>query len=235
MKYAREHIKRYWAFSYRRAIGVSMLTFSIALAIGITFTAMISTFFYTNYAAVFAFWLLLILITVLVLVSSFVNAHISIVRFMNEVEHREHSKHTALWLFVITVGAVAFFIPILFFNNYIEPLIFLFSFGGVLWIFYLSVTAIFKHHYHEIAFGALALWIIFIAGLIGLHSFGSQLSVQQIGAAAKFSLFISMVSLVTIFGVIGVSLLFNSSKAFAGEFKYLMNPMSTRGNKRRAR
>ncbi|MGC8622640.1 MAG: hypothetical protein ACP5UC_01610 [Candidatus Micrarchaeia archaeon] len=226
MKYVREHIKRYWAFSYRRAIGISMLTFSLALAIGMAFTSMLSTSFYSNYIAELAFWLLLILITVAVLVSSFVNAHISVVRFMDEVEHKEHSRHTAIWLTSIVVGTVAFFVPILFFNSMIEPLIFLFSFGGVLWVFYLSVYVIFKHHYNEIAFGALSLWIIFLFGMLSLYSSMTSvpvyMNVQQSSELLRFSLFLSMASLITIFGIIGASLLFNSSRYIMDEFRQLL-------------
>ena len=227
MRYAREHIRRYWAFSYRRALGISMLTFAIALAIGMTFTAVLSSFFYTNYAAEFVFWLLLIFVTTLVLVVSMVSAHISTVKYMNEYEHRMHSKYTGAWLVVLVIGVFAFFLPILFFNNYIEPIIFLFSFGGILWVFYISVAMIFKHKYHEIAFSAAALWAIFAIGIFTVYSSSGlyAASLQQITNMARFSLFLSMMSLITIFGVTGMALVFNSSNSFVSEIKYLMDAM----------
>ncbi len=241
MEYVREHIKRYWAFSYRRAIGISMLTFSLVLAIGMTFTSMLSTSLYTNYVAEFIFWSILILITVIVLISSFINAHISVVHFMNEIEHKEHSRHTAMWLTSITIGAIAFFVPILFFNSILEPLILLFSFGGVLWVFYLSVSIIFKHHYNEIALGALSLWIIFMVGMFSIYpsmNSPTYINIQQTSAILKVSLFISMASLITIFGIIGTSLLFNSSRYIMEEFNYLLKSaghLSEPKSKRRKR
>ena len=229
MRYAREHIRRYWAFSYRRALGISMLTFAIALAIGMTFTAVLSSFLYVNIAAEFAFWLLLIVITTIVLVSSLISAHISTVRYMDEYEHKIHSKYTGAWIVVLAIGAIAFFLPVLFFNNYIEPLVFLFSFGGVLWVFYLSVLLIFRHTYHEIAFSALALWVIFAVGMFALYSSNNlyAVGIQQSANIARFSLFLSMISLITIFGVTGMALVFNSSNAFVSEIKYLINAMES--------
>ncbi|MEM3827571.1 MAG: hypothetical protein QXR58_03165, partial [Candidatus Micrarchaeaceae archaeon] len=118
--------------------------------------------------------------------------------------------------------------------SYIEPLIFLFSFGGILWIFYISVAVIFRHRYNEIAFGALALWIIFIIGLLGLHSLLSPQPylLSKVNASATFSLFISMVSLITIFGIVGVAMLFDSSRAFAKEFQYIMKIMESQQQKK---
>ena len=38
MDYVRDHIKRYWGMAYRRTLGVALITISVALAMGITFT-----------------------------------------------------------------------------------------------------------------------------------------------------------------------------------------------------
>ncbi len=220
MDYAREHIKRYWIFSYRRAIGISMVTFAMALAVGMVFTALISTLPNANPIVEFAFWMLLILITSLTLIFSFMNAHASSIKFMDQMEHMKHSKYVGIWLTSIVLGALIFLFPLFFVTNAIEPLIFLFSFGGILLVMYLSVGLIFKHTYNELAFGAVALWIIFIVSIIATTEGAATLNVP-LSAYLSVNLFISISSLIVVFAFIGLMLLFNSTKEFVTDFEKL--------------
>ncbi|MCL4362864.1 hypothetical protein M1439_00245 [Candidatus Marsarchaeota archaeon] len=218
MDYARDHIKRYWIFSYRRALGISMVTFAMALAVGMVFTSLISASPYANPVVEFAFWMLLILITSLTLVFSFMNAHASSIKFMTREEHMTHSKYTGIWLASIVLGALIFIFPIFFVTNAIEPLIFLFSFGGILLVMYLSVGLIFKHTYTELAFGAAALWIIFIVSIVATTEGAATLNVPT-SAYLSVNLFISISSLIVVFAFIGLMMLFNSTKEFVTDFE----------------
>ncbi|MDE1856603.1 MAG: hypothetical protein KGH98_00800 [Candidatus Micrarchaeota archaeon] len=213
MKYAREHVKRYWAFSYRRALGVAMVTFALALAIGITFSSMLQAFNIVNYPVQAIFWVVLTALTILVLIVNFVQAHISSVRYMDEEEHRHHYRHMGAWVAVLAFSALAFMVPAFYFSSYLEPLTLMFSFGGILWISYISVAAIFKHYYHEIAVGAAVLWAVFGISLFSTYNSSPY---ADLGA---FSLFISILTLIVTFGAVGITMLSNSTKAFMEEFE----------------
>ncbi|MGC8647664.1 MAG: hypothetical protein ACP5SA_02485 [Candidatus Micrarchaeia archaeon] len=228
MKYAREHIKRYWVFEYRRALGISMVTFAIALSIGIVFTTLMGNLASPNPVYNLVFWALLTIFTSLVLISSFVNAHLLSIKYMSEEEFRAHSKYMGGWLTILTLGAVAFMLPILFFTNIYEPIAILFGFGGIFWVLFLSVRMLFKYSYYEVAIGASALWIIAVIAILGVFSS----NVTNIAAIDSFSLFISIISLIIITGFIGLSLLINASNEFSHEFKNIVKMFESEGSKR---
>ncbi len=220
MKYAREHVKRYWIFAYRRALGISMVTFAITLAIGMIFTSLFANTFYVHPVAELAFWAFLIIITTMTLIVSFTSAHLSSVKLMTEHESHQHSKYVAVWLFSIIVGIVVFTLPLVFINSFIAPLMFLFSFGGILWVLYISVTLLFRHSYRELAYGATALLIIFAISMLAVT--GSLSSTQyylnaQVYIAA--TLFVAMATLIIVFGGTGMMLMFNSTNEFVKEFE----------------
>ncbi|MEM0149408.1 MAG: hypothetical protein QXW10_00730 [Candidatus Micrarchaeaceae archaeon] len=213
MNYAREHIRRYCAFAYRKALGASMVTFAIALAAGFIFTSVMNATIAPNYVLEISFWAVLIIITTFILIINFVNAHVSITRYMNDFEHKKHTKYTGAWLAALVIGALVFLMPILFLNSYIEPFIFLFSFGGILWVVYFSTAFIFKNYYHELAFGAIILWIFFALGVAEFNNF------LFLSPTGLLPLAVSMVVLIITFGVIGTMLLFNSTKDFVVDFE----------------
>ncbi|MGC8652195.1 MAG: hypothetical protein ACP5UH_03015 [Candidatus Micrarchaeia archaeon] len=215
MKYAREHIKRYWVFEYRRALGISMITFAIALSIGVVFTMLISSLSYPNPFYELVLWGLLILFTVLVVVSSFVNAHILSVRYMNELERVKHAKYMGGWLTILVLGAIAFALPLLFFANAYEPIVILFGFGGVFLVIFLSVKVLFNYSYYEMAIGAAALWIVALIAAMGVFTSSTPSNAL---ALSSFALFVSVLSLIIITGFIGMSLLINASNEFSHEF-----------------
>ena len=236
MKYAREHVKRYWIFAYRRALGVSMLTFAIALALGIMFTDLLSGSFGSHPAVEFTFWGLLIIVATLMLIMSFANAHRSSIRLMNRLETQSHSKYMATWIFAILVGIVVFTMPILFINSFIAPLMFLLSFGGILWVLYISVTLLFRHSYKELAYGATALLTVFIVVLAAITLTMSNTALytnEQADMAAM--LFITVSTLVLVFGFTGMLMMFNSSKEFIAEFEETVRELEGKPHQRSTR
>ena len=213
MNYAREHIRRYCAFAYRKALGASMVTFAIALAAGFIFTSIMNATLAPNYMLDLSFWAVLIIITTFILVINFVNAHVSITKYMNDYEHKKHTKYTGVWLAALVIGALVFLMPILFLNSYIEPFIFLFSFGGILWVVYFSTAFLFRNYYHELAFGAIILWIFFALGVAEFNSF------LLLSPTGLLPLAVAMVVLIITFGIVGTMLLFNSTKDFVVDFE----------------
>ncbi|MEM0154512.1 MAG: hypothetical protein QW814_01605 [Methanothrix sp.] len=219
MNYAREHIKRYWVFAYRRALGISMFTFAIALAVGMLFTSMLSNIFFLSPIAAVLFWAVLIIITILTLTVSFFDAHISTIKFMNMEERHTHSKYVGIWIFSLVIGALVFILPAIFSQDYgVEPIILLFSFGGILWVLYVSVRTLFKHSYFEIAYGASVLWIIFVIGIAFVSGTTGGLNTSQSVAIT----FISMASLIVVFASMGITMMFKSTKEFVVDFENVM-------------
>lgn len=231
MHYAREHIKRYWDFAYRRALGISMMTFAIALAVGVTFSTLLGSLAIVDYGVQLIFWMVLIAITSIVFLVNFAHAHASTVKFMNEQEHRQHTKYTGLWLIVLVIGAIAFTMPVLFFSSFMEPLMLLFGFGGVFWVLYFSVYMLFKHHYPEVAISALIFWIMFGVGV-------ASVSTGALNAATytAFALFLSVMTLIVVSGFTGISLLSNASRELIKNFKrYTADTSVANGKARRKR
>jgi 4-hydroxybenzoate polyprenyltransferase len=132
---------------------------------------------------------------------------------MNDYEHKKHTKYTGAWLAALVIGALVFLMPILFLNSYIEPFIFLFSFGGILWVVYFSTAFLFRNYYHELAFGAIILWIFFALGIAEFNSF------LLLSPTGLLPLAVAMVVLIITFGIVGTMLLFNSTKDFVVDFE----------------
>jgi hypothetical protein len=115
---------------------------------------------------------------------------------------------------------VVFTLPLVFINSFIAPLMFLFSFGGILWVLYISVTLLFRHSYRELAYGATALLIIFAISMLAVT--GSLSSTQYYLNAQAYiaaTLFVAMATLIIVFGGTGMMLMFNSTNEFVKEFE----------------
>jgi len=212
MHYAREHVKRYWGFAYRKALGTSLLTFAVAMAIGVAFSSMLGATGAGNLTGAILFWGFLITVTAVVLVANFIRAHTSCVKFLNNEEHKHHSKYMGIWMIAIVLGALAFVTPMLYFSSAIEPLVLLFSFGGVFWILYLSILMLFRHSYHEIAVGAIALWAVFFIALMNLSG-------ANPAANSTYILFVSAITLIIVCGFTGLMMVSISSNEFTKEFE----------------
>jgi len=220
--YVREHIKRYWGISYRRTLGIALITLSVALAIGLTFTILTGALALTNYYSYIFFWIILVIMIMFIFLSNFISSHVSTVKYMNEEEHESHSKYMAAWMISLVVGIIAFMIPLLLAKSYYEPMLLLFSFGGAFMVIYVTVVSIFKHRYEELAIGGVAFWIMFIIGITELSS-NSQLNTLT---KMSFSLYFAAMCITIITGFVGLALIFNSSKESMHEFVSSMEKIS---------
>ncbi len=213
MDYVRSHIKRYWGLVYRRTLGIVFITLAIMLSIGLTFSVLRSTLAVNNYLNYLEFWIFLVVLAAAIISSSFFRSHILSVRFMNDVEHSSHSKYMAAWIISMVIGIIVFALPLLFVRISLEPLVLLFSLGGVLIVLYTTVLLIFKHSYGELAIGGAAFWLTFIVGLIQLSSPGLTYV-----ASSNFALYFAAMSISVISGFTGLALIINSSRDALGEF-----------------
>jgi uncharacterized membrane protein len=233
MRYAREHVKRYWGFAYRRSIGISMLVFALILAVGTAFTNLVGSTISNGAIIEVIFWGMLLIIATMVLATSFAGAHISSVRLMNENEHDVHSKHMGAWLTVLVLGALAFVVPMLLSSGPITFIIFMFCFGGMLLLTYISVLVIFRHTYHELAIAAGTLWIVFVV------SFAMANGVPRGIPINAYAIFISTVVVILVTGVTGMTMLFNASREFSKDFVSIATahgkPTARRSSRRRSR
>ncbi len=214
MKYARAHVKRFWIFQNKRALGISFLAFSIVFSVGIVFTAILDQFFIVNPANLFLAWILLILIASAVLVTSLSSAHTSIASVMNKAERAEHSKHVGRFLIVMTIGIVLFMLPIALIPL-AASLTMLFSIGGILMVLYLTTSIIFKHRYHEVAVASLLVWLSFLLALV---SIGPQYYLNP-PFFEYFSFLIASVVVIVVFAMMGLIMLTSSANEFISEFK----------------
>jgi len=232
MKYAREYISRYYLFVYRRALGLSMSTFAVALAVGMLFTLLTGPLASSNIVADFVFWILLMLLVVLTVAISIASTHVSTVKHMTEVERRAHSKYFGIWLIAVVLGVLVFSLPLAVASYGVEPLAFLVGSGGILWVLYVSGWAVFRHYNHEVAFGAAVLWIVALAGVMVGGSFINATATQ---AYRSISLATSVVTLVLVFGFIGLMMLFHSTMEFTIEIErpLLRKPASRQRQRRR--
>lgn len=217
MDYVRTHIKRYWGMVYRRTFGIALVTVSIVLSMGLTFGILRGALAISSYIDYLLFWLILAVIAVATIVSSFFHSHVTSVRFMNEVEHRSHSKYTAIWLVSLIIGIVAFIFPLLMARPVMEPIVLLFTSGGIMMVLYFTIRTLFKHSYAEFVIAGIAFWVMFIFGLFQLS--GSTLSYS---ANIGFTLYYSAMSITVISGFTGITMLINSTRDSLGEFSSAM-------------
>jgi hypothetical protein len=237
MRHVSNNAGMFWQFMYKRALGMTMITFAIILAVGVIFTVLINSVSSYNYTADIAFWGLLIAITIIALIINFANAHKATVKYMSMEEHARHSVNMGIWTASITVGIVVFSLPMIFFSAFYVPIIFLLTFGGIMWVIYISTIAIFRNYYHEIAIGASALWIAFVIG--GIEFSFAYTNVYL----ANFILLSTMAVIILVFGIVGGAMMFNAHKSIKdGYEKFVLAPKtlhsasgSTRASARRKR
>ncbi len=213
MDYVREHIKRYWGMSYRRTLGISLITFSVAISIGIAFTILTQNLATTSYISYLIFWLILLGGAILFFLANFFLSHTSSVRFMREEEHRIHSRHMGIWMISLVLGVVLFSLPLLFVNYYTEPIVLLFSLGCIFIVGYGTISTLFKHRYTELMIGGVAFFVMFFFSMYELG-----IAQMNIAAKANFSVYVAIMSITIIFGFVGIAMLFNSAKESMREF-----------------
>lgn len=215
MRYARAHVKRFWDFAYRRAMGISLLAFALLLAIGFIFSVSIGSSVGASYPMYLGFWIVMLVIMVFIAASNFANAHVLSARYMSKAEYKKHAPHMGAWLLVLVLGSIAFVSPLLIFGSL--PLSFLLvSFGGVLLVTYLSTAMLFNVYYHEIAYGAAVLLAFF-----ALMFFNPGNMIQPYwGATQAAQLSVPVLAIVIVTGFVGLMLLVDSSRKFIQDFEY---------------
>ncbi|HII09802.1 MAG: hypothetical protein ABSE71_04520 [Candidatus Micrarchaeaceae archaeon] len=231
MDYVRERIRRYWSMTYRKTLGVSLVTFSVVIAIGLSFTVLTRSLAVTSYLNYLAFWAVIIIAGILIFLANLSTSHTSTVRYMREDEHRIHSRRTGAWMVFTVIGVLVFFLPLLFTgSSYLEPVTLLFSLGGAFLVGWAGISFFFRQRYHELAIGWVAFWIMFAFASIELNN-----STVSIASKSYFSVYVAIMSIVIITGFVGLAFLFNSANESMREFKSVMERIEADESKMAAR
>ncbi len=214
MKYARAHIKRYWAFQNRRALGISFLSFGVMFGISVIFAVLFNQLFIVNPVSLFLVWILLLALAAIVMIVSLSLAHVHVANVMNDLEKMEHSKHVGWFLIVMFFAVFFFMLPIIFIPEATSLLI-LFSIGGILMVFYLATSLIFDHRYHEIAMASLLIWASFLLAFFTMWP--QYYANPPLFESASF--LVASTAIVVVFSMTGMAMLVHSSNEFVNEFK----------------
>jgi archaellum component FlaF (FlaF/FlaG flagellin family) len=216
----REHVKRYWSMSYKRTLGISLITSSMVLVIGLVFNILTQNAINAHYLTFLIYWVILILIALFVSLSYFFNSHVSSVKLMDDEEYKVNSKRMGLWMICIVTGVIVFLSPIFFLPDYTEPIVVLFAFGGIFLVLYASVRIIFKNSYKELIIGTAACWFMVAFYIIQVSNL--QQSAQSL---ASYNLYFGVMSIMIISSLVGLAMLFNSANESNIEFMKMVKQL----------
>jgi len=214
LRYSRQHIRKYWAFQNRRLFGFSFIVFAAMYSIAMLSTFVFTQLFLISPVKILLLWIVIFLVGTFAIVGGAINAHLNTVRIMNEAEYIRHSKNVGYLMIAMVVASLLFTLPILVFSN-LAMLMLLFTIGGILFILYFMLFLIFGHHYHEIALSALFMWIVFVIGIL----FMGKMYYSNILAFQVLSLLLSSATIITVFSIMGLGMLYGASNEFVKEFK----------------
>ncbi len=204
MRHVRPNIEEFWDFAYRRAIGISLITFALLLAVGIMFSTTLGGLIGQNYFIYAAFWTVLVIIMVFVFAASFAGAHILSSRNMSKKEYSHHSIYMALWVLSAACWVAVFISPFFLIQNVPTSIIML-SFAGVMLAAYLTTAMLFEIYHHEVAYGAI---ILLIAFFITFFNIGGIL---PSGVNPVTVLMLSTITIVVVSGFTGLMLLISAA------------------------
>ncbi len=204
MRHVRPEVEKFWDFAYRRAIGISLVTFALLLAVGIMFTTTLGGLIGQNYFIYAAFWTLLVVIMVFVFAAAFASAHILSTKDMSKKEHGHHSVYMALWVLAAACWVAIFVTPFVFIQDVPTSVIML-SFAGVMLAIYLTTAMLFEIYHHEVAYGAI---ILLVAFFITFFNVGGIL---PNGVSPVTVLMLSTITIVVVAGFTGLMLLISAS------------------------
>ncbi|MGC8662712.1 MAG: hypothetical protein ACP5RT_02925 [Candidatus Micrarchaeia archaeon] len=206
MKYARSAIKNYWVFEHKKALGLSLLVFTVSYSIGLAFFLITNFFFIPNLFTELAVALILFLLASIVAIGGFVNAHIKVSRLMNAKEHKAHSRNVGIFALLFFVGFIICLLPIILYSE-IWELLLLLTIGGVLMLLFVAIFFVFGYKYYELAFASMLLWAVFVASelLIAPIFFSNKLLFYT------FSLLIASIAILAVIGISGIVLLQSST------------------------
>ncbi|MDE1825348.1 MAG: hypothetical protein KGH61_01730 [Candidatus Micrarchaeota archaeon] len=214
MKYAREHVRKFWMVQNMRTLGMLMVMFSVLYSIGFIFTTLLDRGFVGALDNVLIMWGIIFALLAAMIIGSIVIKHRQTTLLMNKLEHSRHSKNIGIFLIAIVAGAVLFSLPATLFPQQ-ATLIILFSLGGIMLLVYLALALVFGHGYVEVGAAAFFLWAVFI---IGVFTIG-QMSYSNPPLFNALSLIVSTTAIVIVFAMTGVLILYRASGEFLPEFR----------------
>lgn len=207
-------MQKYWASQNRQVMGLILIMFAVIYSVGFVFTTLLVQDFALNIMNVETMWAVLLAIGIAVVVGTVSRKHIINARLMNSKEHNIHSRNIGIFLIAITIGAILFALPVT-----LVPadasLMMLFSLGGILLLLYTFLNTIFGHSYYEIGLASLAMWGVFVIGAISLAptAYSNLLLFQSL------SFLIASVTIIIVFSMTGLSMLYRSASDFHQEFR----------------
>ena len=217
MDYVRSHIKKHTVYLYGRTIGISLLLFALFIAITVTALSFLN---FANLVSTYLLLAVLFLFSSLIVILNIINIHATTAKLMNPKEHAIHSKNTIIWSVVLFLSVIVLLSPLLILRTSFKVVVLLFSLGGILLIIYLTIGGIFKQYFHELGLAGVALWIIFAVNSFYLTA-----------VPILLEYFVTVITLILIFGITGVAIIFNSSQALAED--YIEIAQKTEAKKRR--
>ncbi len=212
-----KELHSYLVYSYKRAIGISLVVFSIFTLVGLMLMDLIG---YENYNTppAMAIWLSIIIITAIISVASFVNLKINrMIRIWEKtVGKRAVDRKTLIKMLslAIIMGVVIVIASVLLLNSYLESLFILLGFGELFWIVYMISSIVMGHKYTEIAFGSMAFISIFAILIMSIrytevvYDFSKYYDISLVFPSLAFAS--SIFGLVIICGIVGFVMLFDS-------------------------
>lgn len=204
MRHVRPDVERFWDFAYRRAIGISLVTFALLLAVGIMFSTTLSGLIGANYFIYAAFWTVLVVIMVLVFAASFASAHMLSTKDMSKKEYTHHSIYMALWVLSAACWVAVFAAPFFLIQSLPTSVIML-SFAGVMLAAYLTTAMLFEIYHHEVAYGAIILLVAFFVTFFNLGG------ILPANVNPVTVLMLSTITIVVVAGFTGLMLLISAS------------------------
>jgi len=191
-----------------------MSLIGIIYSIGLVFTVILNQFFMVNPYNIIIMWLILFLIIILTVIGSVVGAHRRTAKLLNYSENMKHSKNISLFLITFVFGTILFILPVTLMPAQAELWI-LFSIGGILMLIYVMIGVIFGYSYHAVGVAALLIWIVFLIGSISL----SNIYYQNAPMFASLAFLMTSITIITVFSITGVFMLYRASTEFLAEFK----------------
>lgn len=195
-------------------IGLILVMFAIIYSVGFVFTTLLVQQFAYNLTNVEMMWGVLLAIGIATVVGVASRKHILNAKLMTGKEHNIHSRNIGIFLIAITLGAILFALPVT-----LVPadasLMMLFSLGGILLLLYTFLNTIFGHSYYEIGLASLFMWVVFVIAAITLA--GTAYSNYPVFASLSF--IVASVTIIVIFSLTGLSMIYKAAGDFHKEFK----------------
>ncbi|ASI13878.1 multipass membrane protein [Candidatus Mancarchaeum acidiphilum] len=224
-----KELHEYLIYSYKRAIGISLVVFSLSLLAG---SLLMYAIGYVNYntPSATAVWLSIIIVTIVISIASFVSLKINrMIRLWEKTVGKGSIRRSTLIKMLslaVFMGIVIVIASVLMLNSYLESLFILLGFGELFWIVYMISSIVMGHKYTEIAFGSMAFIAIFMILVISIrytevvYNFGKYYDIALIFPSLAFAS--SIFGLIVICGIVGFVMLFDSFGRIKGRTRKII-------------